>query len=77
MKFLDFFAGIGGFRMGFEQVGHECVGHVEWDKYAQASWQQRDPQCDRCYSGKVGRLNAKNLHRVRMARNEAGGNRNH
>lgn len=38
MKFLDFFAGIGGFRMGFEQVGHECVGHVEWDKYAQASY---------------------------------------
>ena len=24
--------------MGFEQVGHECVGHVEWDKYAQASY---------------------------------------
>lgn len=24
--------------MGFEQVGNECVGHVEWDKYAQASY---------------------------------------
>lgn len=38
MKFLDLFSGIGGFRLGFEQAGHECVGHVEWDKYAQASY---------------------------------------
>lgn len=38
MKFLDFFSGIGGFRLGFELAGHECVGHVEWDKYAQQSY---------------------------------------
>jgi len=38
MKFLDFFSGIGGFRLGFEMAGHECVGHVEWDKYAQQSY---------------------------------------
>ena len=38
MKFLDFFSGIGGFRLGFEQAGHECVEHVEWDKYAQQSY---------------------------------------
>ena len=34
MKFIDFFAGIGGFRLGLEQSGHECVGHCEIDKYA-------------------------------------------
>ena len=34
MKFLDFFSGIGGFRLGFEQAGHECVGHIEIDKFA-------------------------------------------
>ena len=28
MKFLDLFAGIGGFRIGMEQAGHECVGWV-------------------------------------------------
>ena len=38
MKFLDLFSGIGGFRLGMEMAGHECVGHVEWDKFAQASY---------------------------------------
>lgn len=39
MKFLDLFAGIGGFRLGMEQAGHECVGYVEWDKYARKSYE--------------------------------------
>lgn len=39
MKFLDLFAGIGGFRLGMEQAGHECVGYVEWDKFARLSYQ--------------------------------------
>ena len=34
MKFYDLFAGIGGFRLGFERAGHECVGSCEIDKYA-------------------------------------------
>ena len=38
MRFFDFFAGIGGFRLGMEQAGHECVGHCEIDKYAQRSY---------------------------------------
>jgi DNA (cytosine-5)-methyltransferase 1 len=38
LKFLDLFAGIGGFRLGMEQAGHECVGYVEWDKFARASY---------------------------------------
>lgn len=38
MKFLDLFAGIGGFRIGMEQAGHECVGYVEIDKYARKSY---------------------------------------
>lgn len=40
MKFLDLFAGIGGFRLGMEQAGHECVGYVEWDKFARLSYQE-------------------------------------
>ena len=38
MKFVDFFAGIGGIRLGLEQAGHECVGFCEWDKYARAAY---------------------------------------
>ena len=38
MKFIDWFAGIGGFRRGMELAGHECVGFCEFDKYAVASY---------------------------------------
>ena len=38
MKFIDWFAGIGGFRRGLELCGHECVGFCEYDKYAVASY---------------------------------------
>ena len=38
MKFLDFFAGIGGFRFGMESAGHECIGFCEIDKFARASY---------------------------------------
>lgn len=38
MKFIDFFAGIGGFRKGMELAGHECVGFCEFDKWAVASY---------------------------------------
>ena len=38
MRFFDFFAGIGGFRLGMEMAGHECVGHCEIDKYANMSY---------------------------------------
>ena len=38
MKFLDLFAGIGGFRLGIESAGHECIGFCEIDKFARASY---------------------------------------
>lgn len=38
IQFIDFFAGIGGFRRGMELAGHECVGFCEWDKFATASY---------------------------------------
>lgn len=38
MKFLDLFAGIGGFRIGMESAGHECIGFCEIDKFARASY---------------------------------------
>ena len=38
MRFLDLFAGIGGFRLGMERAGHTCAGHVEIDKFANISY---------------------------------------
>ena len=38
MKFLDLFAGIGGFRLGMESAGHKCIGFCDIDKFARASY---------------------------------------
>ena len=37
--FIDLFAGIGGFRIGFEAAGGECVFSSEYDKYSQLTYQ--------------------------------------
>ncbi len=36
--FIDFFAGIGGFRAGLTQAGFKCIGFCEKDKYAIRSY---------------------------------------
>lgn len=38
MQFIDFFAGIGGMRLGLERAGHKCVGWCEFDKFARRSY---------------------------------------
>ena len=54
MKFFDFFAGIGGFRLGMEMAGHECVGHCEIDKYANMSYMaMHKPKESEVYFGEV------------------------
>ena len=36
--FIDLFAGIGGIRKGFEEVGGKCVFTSEWDDYARRTY---------------------------------------
>lgn len=36
--FIDLFAGIGGFRRGFESIGGQCVFTSEWNKYSQQTY---------------------------------------
>lgn len=38
MRFIDFFSGAGGMRMGLERAGHSCVGFCEFDKFARQSY---------------------------------------
>lgn len=38
-KFIDLFAGIGGIRLGFENVGGQCVFSSEWDSHAQKTYE--------------------------------------
>lgn len=38
-KFIDLFAGIGGMRIPFEELGGNCVFSSEWDKQAQKTYE--------------------------------------
>ncbi|QGX39976.1 DNA (cytosine-5-)-methyltransferase [Permianibacter aggregans] len=37
-RFIDLFAGIGGIRAAFEEIGGACVFTSEWDSYAQKTY---------------------------------------
>ena len=38
LKFIDFFAGVGGMRRGLELAGCECIGFCEYDKFPVMSY---------------------------------------
>ena len=40
LKFIDLFAGIGGFRIALEKNGAKCVFTSEWDKPAQMTYKE-------------------------------------
>ncbi len=37
-RFIDLFAGIGGMRIPFDELGGQCVFTSEWDKFAQQTY---------------------------------------
>ena len=39
LTFIDICSGIGGFRLGLEAAGHNCIGFCEYDKFARASYE--------------------------------------
>ena len=46
-RFIDLFAGIGGLRVGFENIGGKCVFTSEWDRFAADTYRrnfQEDPE---------------------------------
>lgn len=36
--FIDLFAGIGGLRRGFDEIGGKCIFTCEWDRYCQETY---------------------------------------
>lgn len=57
MRFLDLFAGIGGFRTGMEMAGHTCVGHCEIDKFADKSYRAiHKPKKGEWYASDITRV---------------------
>lgn len=47
MKFISLFTGVGGFDIGFEQAGMECVAQVEIDKFCTQVLEQHWPNVKR------------------------------
>ena len=41
--FIDLFAGVGGIRMAFDDIGGRCVFTSEWDSYAQKTYAENYP----------------------------------
>lgn len=38
LRFIDLFAGIGGIRLAFQNIGARCVFSSEWDKFSQKTY---------------------------------------
>ena len=43
-RFIDLFAGIGGLRRPFEEIGGRCVFTSEWDRFAQETYRANFPE---------------------------------
>lgn len=51
-KFIDLFAGIGGFRKAFDSIGGECVFTSEWDKNSRLTY-EANYKCDHLFAGDI------------------------
>lgn len=62
IKYLDMFAGIGGFRSGLEKIGgFECIGFCEIDKYAKLSYEAMYDTKGELYFNDARKINPKEL----------------
>jgi DNA (cytosine-5)-methyltransferase 1 len=66
-RFIDLFAGIGGFRIGFESVGGTCVFTSEWDEHAQSAYRRNHGHHD--IHGDITQVNTREIpdHDVLLA----------
>lgn len=57
-KFIDLFAGIGGIRIPFDELGAKCVFSSEWDKFAQLTYEANFGEKP---SGDITKVNASEI----------------
>ena len=57
-KFIDLFAGIGGFRLALDSFGAKCVFTSEWDKHAQTVYQNNFNDLPK---GDITKINEKDI----------------
>lgn len=67
-RFIDLFAGIGGFRKAFDSIGGQCVFTSEWDKYSQKTY-LANFECEHPIAGDITKIDAKDIpvHDVLLA----------
>ncbi|EIJ41523.1 DNA-methyltransferase Dcm [Beggiatoa alba B18LD] len=65
-RFIDLFAGIGGIRLPFQELGGKCVFSSEWDKFAQVTYAANYGEVP---AGDITQIPAKNIadHDVLLA----------
>ncbi|MEN9479673.1 MAG: hypothetical protein RLZZ298_1068 [Pseudomonadota bacterium] len=59
-SFVDLFAGIGGIRMAFEELGGQCVFTSEWDSYAQKTYVENFPK-GHSITGDISKIDAADI----------------
>lgn len=66
-KFIDLFAGIGGFHIAFHNAGAECVFASEWDRHARKTYEENFKKIspaifrDDKFVGDITKVDAKNI----------------
>jgi DNA (cytosine-5)-methyltransferase 1 len=65
-RFVDLFAGIGGIRIPFQELGGECVLTSEWDRFAQITYERNFSEKPQ---GDITKISAKSVpdHEVLLA----------
>ena len=66
--FIDLFAGIGGFRRGFESIGGHCVFTSEWNRFCWETY-RANHRCDHEIAGDITQLHVTEIpeHDVLLA----------
>ena len=59
--FIDLFAGIGGMRVPFDELGGECVFSSEIDKYARKSYSAMFEEEEKYISGDISKIKASEI----------------